>query len=162
MKKNEKTTIRQWIVILALSVFTLTLAAQKSDQSAYEKAKEEIVGTFGIFPQIFDAVPEYALNSLWGSFKTITGSDSALEPKYRELIALSVAAQIPCSYCVFFHTEMAKANGATQQEIEDAIAQGAFTRQMSMIIQGSQMDLEEFRQEFHQMMDYASKHAKQK
>jgi len=62
---------------------------------------------------------------------------------------------------VYFHTEMAKAHGATQQEIEDAVAQGAFTRQMSMIIQGSQIDMEEFKKEFHQMMDYASKHAKQ-
>ncbi len=127
---------------------------------AYEKAKGEIMGTFGIFPQIFDAVPEYALPSLWESFKTITGPNSDLEPKYKELISLSVAAQIPCSYCVFFHTEMAKAHGATQQEIEDAIAQGAFTRQMSMIIQGSQIDLEEFKKEIQQMMDYAAKHAK--
>ena len=160
MKKSKKTAIRQSIIIIALSVFTLTLSAQKSDQNSYEKAKEEIVGTFGFFPQIFDAVPEYALSSLWESFKTITGPNSDLEPKYKELISLSVAAQIPCSYCVFFHTEVAKAHGATQQEIEDAIAQGAFTRQMSMIIQGSQIDLEEFKKEFHQMMDYASKHAK--
>ena len=161
MTKSKISAVRHAFVIIALSVFTLTLSAQKTEKSSYESTKEEIVGTFGIFPQIFDAVPEYALNSLWESFKTITGPDSNLEPKYRELISLSVAAQIPCSYCVYFHTEMAKAHGATQQEIEDAIAQGAFTRQMSMIIQGSQMDLEEFKKEFHQMMDYASKHAKQ-
>lgn len=162
MTKSKISAVRHAFVIIALSVFTLTLSAQKTEKSSYESTKEEIVGTFGIFPQIFDAVPEYALNSLWESFKTITGPDSNLEPKYRELISLSVAAQIPCSYCVYFHTEMAKAHGATQQEIEDAIAQGAFTRQMSMVIQGSQMDLEEFKKEFHQMIDYTLKHAKQK
>jgi AhpD family alkylhydroperoxidase len=161
MTKSKISAVRHAFAIIAISMFTLTLAAQKSNPSSYEKTKEEIAGTFGIFPQIFDAVPEYALSSLWESFKTITGPDSNLEPKYRELISLSVAAQIPCSYCVYFHTEMAKAHGATQQEIQDAIAQGAFTRQMSMIIQGSQLDLDEFKKEFHQMMDYSSKHAKQ-
>jgi AhpD family alkylhydroperoxidase len=161
MTKSKISAVRHAFVIVAFSVFTLSLSAQKTEKSSYESTKEEIEGTFGIFPQIFDAVPEYALSSLWESFKTITGPDSNLEPKYSELISLSVAAQIPCSYCVYFHTEMAKAHGATQQEIEDAVAQGAFTRQMSMIIQGSQIDMEEFKKEFHQMMDYASKHAKQ-
>lgn len=160
MKKSKKTAIRQSLIIIAISVFTLSLSAQQDKNDAYEKAKEEIVGTFGFFPQIFDAVPEYALSSLWETFKTLSGPNSNLEPKYRELISLSVAAQIPCSYCVFFHTEAAKAYGANQQEIEDAIAQGAFTRQMSMIIQGAQIDPDEFKKEIHQMMDYASKHAK--
>ena len=162
MKKSKHSAIRQSLIIIAISVFTISLSAQQDKNEEYEKAKAEIVGTFGIFPQLFDAVPEYALSSLWGSFKTLSGPNSALEPKYRELIALSVAAQIPCTYCVYFHTESAKAHGATQQEIEDAVAQGAFTRQMSMIIQGAQIDLDEFKKEMHQMMDYMAKQSKNK
>ena len=161
MKKSNNSAIRQSLII-AISVFTISLSAQQDKNEAYEKAKEEIVGTFGIFPQIYDAVPEYALSSLWESFKTLTGPNSALELKYRELISLSVAAQIPCSYCVLFHTESAKAHGATQQEIEDAIAQGAFTRQMSAIGQGAQIDLDEFKKEMRQMMDYMAEQSKNK
>lgn len=97
MTKRKITAVRQSIAIMAITMFTLTLAAQKSDQSSYGSAKEEIVGTFGMFPQIFDAIPEYALGGLWESFKTFTGPASDLEPKYREPVSLSLAAQIPCS-----------------------------------------------------------------
>jgi len=161
MKKNYKTLISLTVVI-TLSVLTLTMSAQETNKQSYEKTKKEIVATFGLFPQVYDAVPEYALSSLWESFKTLNGPNSALEPKYRELISLAVSAQIPCSHCVAFHTESAKALGATQHEIEDAIAQGAFTRQMSIIIQGAQIDLDESKKEMHQMTDYMAKQAKKK
>ena len=45
-------------------------------------------------------------------------------PKYRELLQLAVAAQIPCQYCIYFHTSVAKAFGATDEDIHEAIAKG--------------------------------------
>ena len=49
-------------------------------------------------------------------------SKGALEPKTKELIGLAVAAQIPCEYCVYYHTKAAKADGATAAQIKEAIA----------------------------------------
>ncbi len=36
-------------------------------------------------------------------------------------IALAVASQIPCDYCVYFHTQAAEANGATDEEIPETL-----------------------------------------
>ena len=56
---------------------------------------------------------------------------TALPGKYKELTALAVAAQIPCEYCIYAHTEFAKLNGATEAEISEAVAMGALTRKWS-------------------------------
>jgi AhpD family alkylhydroperoxidase len=73
---------------------------------------------------------------------------------YRELIQLAVAAHITCDYCVYFHTESAKAYGAADEELKEAVAMGAQTRHWSMILQGAQIELEIFKKEFNQMMNY--------
>lgn len=47
--------------------------------------------------------PEHALESTLESGAILFGKDAKLDAKTRELIALGVAAQIPCSYCVYVH-----------------------------------------------------------
>ncbi len=74
--------------------------------------------------------------------------------KYRELLQLAVSSQIPCQYCIYFHSSAAKAYGATDEEIREAIAQGAQTRHWSMILQGNQVDLKDFKEEFDGIMKY--------
>ncbi len=39
-----------------------------------------------------------------------------LDAKTRELIAIAVAAQIPCSYCVYGQTKNARAKAASEEE----------------------------------------------
>ena len=48
----------------------------------------------------------------------------------------------------------------TDEEIKEAVALGAQTRQWSMVIQGAEIDLEEFKKEMNQMMKYMSEKAK--
>ena len=104
---------------------------------------------------LHDALP------IWDSFKQLQGSDNVIPPKYRELLQLAVASQIPCSYCIYFHTEIAKAHGATKEEIKEAVAHGAQTRHWSMILQGSQIDFKDFKSEFDGMMKYMSEKSKE-
>ena len=160
MKNFVRTVIRRTMFIVALSVFTLALSAQESGGQAFEKAKKEITETFGTFPSFFDAFPQYALPGAWQAFKELKGPQSSIDPKNRELIQLAVAAQIPCIYCVYFHTASAEAFGATKEEIKEAVALGAETRQWSMIIQGAQIDFEEFKKEFQEMMKYMEEKSK--
>jgi len=47
--------------------------------------------------------PEHALESTLESGAILFGKDAKLDAKTRELIGLGVAAQIPCSYCVYVH-----------------------------------------------------------
>ncbi len=63
-----------------------------------------------------------------------------LDGKTKELIGLAVAAQIPCQYCVYFHTAAAKANGATDEEIREAVAMAAIARHWSTVLNGMQVD----------------------
>jgi AhpD family alkylhydroperoxidase len=160
MKNFIKTSFKSTILIVALAVFTMTLSAQESNTQAYEKAKQEITETFGTFPSFFDAFPKHALPGAWQLFKELKGPKSSINSKNSELIQLAVAAQIPCDYCVYFHTASAKAFGATDEEIKEAVALGAETRHWSMILQGSQIELEEFKKEFDAMMKYMAEQAK--
>ena len=61
----------------------------------------------------------------------------ALDAKTKQLIALGVAAQIPCAYCVYTHTKAAKATGATDAQIKEAIATAALVRFNSTMLNGS-------------------------
>ncbi len=159
MKNFVKNGSKKAIISIALAALTIGLSAQETNDQAYNEAKEEIIQTFGSFPSFFDAFPAYALSGAWQSFKELQ-SPGNIDKKHRELIQLAVAAQIPCDYCVYFHTESAKAYGATDEELKEAVAMGAQTRHWSMILQGAQIDLEEFKKEFKQMMSYMDDQAK--
>ena len=159
MKHFIKTATKRTIFIAALSVFTMVLSAQESSGQAFEKAKKEITEIYGTFPSFFDAFPKYGLPGAWQSFKELNGPGS-IEQKNRELIGLAVASQIPCSYCVYFHTLSAKALGATDEEIKEAIAQAAMVRHWSTVIHGAQTDLEEFKKEFDGMLKYMQEKSK--
>lgn len=125
---------------------------QGSQDKSYEEAKNEIVTTFGFFPEIFKAYPAYALAEAWNAFKVLGSPESHIPPKYRELIQLAVAAQIPCVYCIYFHTAAAQLFGASEEEIKEAVAQGASTRHWSMILQGNEVDMEVFKKEVQMML----------
>ena len=154
MRNFIKYIIRRLIFIIPVLLIPLTLSAQSSD--AYEQAKEEIVQQFGSFLSMFEATPKHALPGAWDNFKQLQSPENAIPPKYRELIQLSVAAQIPCEYCVYYHITVAKAYGATEEEIKEAIAHGAQTRQWSMVLQGNQIDLEVFKAEVDAALKYMS------
>ena len=161
MKHFIKTLVKRTILIVALSVFTMTLSAQESSEQAFEKAKKEITETFGSYPSFFDAFPKYALPGAWQAFKELQGPGS-IDAKNRELIGLAVASQIPCSYCVYFHTVSAKAYGATDEELKEAVAFAGSIRNWSTVIHGNQIELEEFKKEFDKMMEYMAEKAKNK
>lgn len=158
MKHPIKKIIQIMIFVIPFLLMTTTIAAQ--DGSAYEKAKTEIIAQFGSFPTLFSAYPEYALPGAWDNFKQLNGADSKIPPKYRELLQLAVASQIPCNYCIYFHTASAKAFGATDEEIKEAVAHGGATRHWSMILQGSQIDLKAFKTEMDAVSKYMSEKAK--
>jgi AhpD family alkylhydroperoxidase len=143
---------------LGLLLIPTSLIAQETND--YEKAKHEIVETFGSFFSTFKAYPKHALSTAWENYKNLSGPGSSISAKNKELIQLAVASQIPCVYCVYFHRISAKANGATDEEIKEAVALGAQTRQWSMITQGSGISFPEFKVEFDAAMRYMEEKAK--
>ncbi len=161
MKYFVGTFIKSTILIVVVTAFSMTLSAQENTE-AYNKAKQEITQTFGTFPDFFDAFPQHALPGAWQLFKELKGPKSHIDAKNSELIQLAVSAQIPCDYCIYFHTVSAKAYGATDEEIKEAVALGAETRHWSMIIHGAQIDVDKFKADFDKMMEYMAEQANAK
>ena len=154
MRHFIKYIIRRLIFIIPVLLIPITLSAQSSD--AYETAKKEIVQQFGSFLSLFEVFPEHALPGAWDNFKQLQSPENAIPPKYRELMQLAVASQIPCDYCIYYHVTVAKAFGATDEEIKEAIAHGAQTRHWSMVLQGNQVEFEDFKAEVDAALKYMS------
>lgn len=140
----------------------LAIASPASAEDAGARAAyQDIEQTLGMVPSFFRLFPEPGIAGAWASFKAVQLSpDTALNGKMKELIGLAVAAQIPCQYCVYFHTAAAKANGATEQEIREAVAMAAIVRHWSTVLQGMQVDLADFRSETDTVLRLAAERAK--
>ena len=127
---------------LISAAFALMLPFSASADEARDAARSEMEAALGTVPPFIELLPEGAQAGAWEFMKGSSGNpDGEIPAKYRELIALGVAAQIPCSYCAYAHTEFAKANGATDAEVQEAIGYAAEVRLWSTILNGSQYDL---------------------
>jgi AhpD family alkylhydroperoxidase len=124
-------------------------------------AYKDMEKTLGRVPSFMRKFPEVAIAAAWREFKTVQLNPATpLSGKTKELIGLAVAAQIPCQYCIVFHTEAAKLNGATDAEIKEAVAMSAITRHWSTVLNGSMPDETQFRKEVDQIIVNAKKSAK--
>lgn len=100
--------------------------------------RNELTQTFGFVPSFATVLGPNEGRLWWNTLRDFQLNDkTALSGKVKELIGLGVAAQIPCHYCVLFHTEAARLNGATEQEIQEAVFMAAVTRQGSTILNGT-------------------------
>ena len=126
-------------VAAAILVSTATVAAAQEQATA---------------PKFFaDTYPEQALPSAMETMGALEGEQAALEAKTRELVSLGVAAQIPCQYCIYAHTKAARAAGATEAEIREAVAAAATVRHWSTVLNGMQYDLDAFKAEYDQLVE---------
>ena len=142
------------LTLLATTLFMLGTA--HADPAADAKATyQDIQKTLGLVPSFFKAFPDEGVAAAWDELKSVQlNPKTALPSKTKELIGLAVAAQIPCRYCVYFHTQVAKLGGASDAEIKDAIAMAAITRHWSTVLNGMQIDLGEFKQDLAKILDY--------
>jgi AhpD family alkylhydroperoxidase len=144
---------------LALAVFALTVAAAATIAPASD-AKSSAAATYadmektlGFVPDFFKAFPESGISGAWEEFKTIQlDPNTALSNKDKQLIGLAVSAQVPCQYCIYFHSAAAKANGASDEEIKEAVAMAAVTRHWSTVLNGMQVDLATFKQQTNRVL----------
>ena len=117
------------------------------------EALDDIKATIGYVPDFFKAMPDSMIASVWFGMKSFQmNPNTSLDAKTKELIALGVASQIPCEYCVYWHTSAAKAAGATDQDIKEAVGQSAMTRMVSTLLNGAQVDKVQFRKDVDRIM----------
>ncbi|RWG84138.1 carboxymuconolactone decarboxylase family protein [Mesorhizobium sp.] len=133
--------------MLAAVALTASLTTPASADD-YDAAIKDIQSTMGGVPSFVKQFPKAGLPGAWAEVKAIELSDkTALSPKVKSLISLAVAAQIPCNYCVWSDTENAKRAGATDEEIQEAVAMAALTRHWSTIFNGMQVDMAQFKKD---------------
>ena len=140
------------ITIAAAAIVAVTLStalATAQELPSVQDTYADIEATYGVVPGFMKAYPQTAIAGAWEMTKGLHyAQGNALEPKVKSLINLAVAAQIPCQYCIWVETKLAKKNGATDQEVAEAVAQAAFTRHWSTVLNGMQIDFETFKSEF--------------
>ena len=147
--------------LIGTSMLTPVPGLAQDAHATAEATYRDIQATLGIVPGFFRQLPESGIAGAWAEFKAVQlNPKTELSGKVKELVGLAVAAQVPCTYCVYFHTAAAKANGATDGEIREAIAMAAIVRHWSTVLNGSQVDLATFKGEVDMVLRLAGEKAK--
>jgi AhpD family alkylhydroperoxidase len=138
---------------IAAILAPLGISVARADDASYEATLKDIEQTMGGVPSFIKQVPKIALPGAWAELKAVEFSDgTAIPMKDKALISIAVAAQIPCHYCVWLDTQAAMAAGATENEIQEAVAIAGIDRHWSTIFNGMQIDFEQMKSEFGAMM----------
>ena len=146
---------------IGLGVLVGLAPTASADEPSAQATYKDIEQTLGMVPTFFKLFPEAGIAGAWAEFKAVQlNPKTKLDGKTKELMGLAVAAQIPCTYCVYFHTAAAKANGATDQEIREAVAMAAIVRHWSTVLNGMQVDLTSFKKETDTVLQLAGEKAK--
>ncbi len=151
------TQLRRLSLRLALAAAVATAAAASllapsTTALAAEKAsKEEILAgveqMLGFVPTFLRQMPAATLPIGITGYANLEAGETALPTKTKYLISLAVAAQIPCQYCIWADTMGAKAAGATDEEIGEAVGVAAMTRFWSTNFNGLQVDFPTYQKE---------------
>lgn len=143
-------------VSLALVLVTLPLSATvNAAPPDADKTRADIKAAFGFVPGFFNAVPERALPGAWAEMSGLQmNPKTRLSNKVKELIGLAVASQVPCTYCIYAHTEFGKLNGATEAELGEAVTMGALTRHWSTFLNGLLPDEATFKAEIDKVVAF--------
>jgi len=166
MNPNAKEPTMKTVKLMTLTAALVLLgagAARAAEPKPAEAARADIQKTLGFVPQLFLKFPEEMLPGVWEEMKTLQlNPNTALPGRTKELIGLAVAAQVPCRYCTYAHTEFARLNGASEAEIGEAVGMAGITRHWSTFLNGIQTDEGKFRAEITRLTDGARKAAASK
>jgi AhpD family alkylhydroperoxidase len=126
-------------------------------QAQFDATYQEIQKAFGGTPEFFKRYPAGALVPLWSQVKAVLLNGSGgMSVKDKALVSLAVASQLPSDSCVKDYTAMARGNGATEQEIQEAVAMAGYTRSASTVLNGSMTDEQAWRRQVDQVIKFVS------
>jgi AhpD family alkylhydroperoxidase len=107
-------------------------------------------------------IPDDTIELEWTLWKKVQFDAGHIPNKYRELMGVALSASTKCKYCSLFHAEMAKLNGATDEEIEEAVHYAKSSAGWSVYINGMQTDFDTFRDEVKRACEHARAKAAKK
>lgn len=140
------------LVSVALTASSMALPAA-ADDAGYQAAMKDIEATLGFVPDFFKPLPKAGFAGAWQHLKELEFSENtALDAKTKVLIELAVVSQIPCQYCIWADAAAARAAGATDEEIGEAVAIAATGLYWSTLLNGLQVDLPTFKDDFGKIL----------
>jgi AhpD family alkylhydroperoxidase len=158
---NER-EIKEAVAAAALARELSALSNGQSDDKATDVKTSELAATyteidkaFGPGHDFFKRYPAAALPALWKQVKAVTFNGAgALSVKDKLLISLAVASQIPSAACVKDYSGALRSNGASEQEIQEAVAMAGFTRSASTTLNGMQTDEASWKRDIDQIVKH--------
>lgn len=113
----------------------------------------QIEKEMGFVPAFVKSVPPTLLPTWWQLGTSFEDSaDTKLDGKTKQLISLAVAAQVPCEYCVYYHSEVLRALGASEEELQEAVAMAGLARANSTMLNGMQVDKAQFKRDVDRLI----------
>jgi len=144
-------------VMVSLTITSVPVWAQETQSS--DKIQQEMEEMLGTSLDFMSQVPEHLQELAWEMMKARQNPEAALSAKNAELVSLGVASQIPCNYCVYYHTQMAKLLGASEGEIKEAVENAANTRYWSTVLNGTGADYQAFKEDIDQVVAHLQEQA---
>lgn len=120
-----------------------------------EDVYKDVKNHFGFVPAFVKTYPQAGVVGAWKEFKAIElNALTEIPGKYKDLIALAVASQTPCQFCTYYNTQSALMQGASQEEINEAVAMAGVTRHWSTVLNGQVTDEKKFKSEADRIMKF--------
>ena len=126
--------------------------------SPRSEVEADIKATLGLVPSFFSEVPDEVLAQEWDLFKRFEFGETLIPGKYKQLIGLAVHSYTHCTYCTLFHTAAAKMNGATDEEIQEAVHFAKHTTGWSTYLNGIRQDHDQFEAELAKIGEFVAGH----
>ena len=140
--------MKKMILCFLILVTSPTIA---DTQNIYQDIRKEL----GILPSFLKDYPPFSIAGAWMDMKGLWFNPQTVIPqKYKELIALAVANQVPCRFGQIFHSELASLYKASELEKKEAVAVASLTRKWSAFFHGIQLDAGEYRSETDKALRY--------
>src|ERR1700743_1724938 len=95
---------------------------------------DKLASILGAVPNFFAAVP-WSANAL-STYLALENSKSSLNARQREAIHLVVSRVNDCRYCIVAHSQIARMNGFTEEQIKEMLVGTAgFDKELDAMIQ---------------------------
>ena len=133
--------------LILISILSVALAAVADEGSVISDIREAKTGN-----PIIELHPSANQEATQAFYLAVDKNvfNGAIPLKYAQLAAISASAIIRCEYCIPAHTAMAKAAGASDEEIKTALAIAADVALNSTMLYGNQFDMDDFMEMFPQ------------
>jgi AhpD family alkylhydroperoxidase len=158
MKSTSTPKLFAAVVAPALATgLAFATPAAHAESSPAAQAQADMIKTSGFVPSFVKAFPENALPGIWQEVKDFELSKTALDGRTKDLIGLAIAAQMPSRLTAWSYSKCARAYGATEAELKEAVMMSAMTRHWSTFFNGAQLDEGKFRAEIAKLKENITK-----